>query len=196
MPPASWTEYALARMFGLHRIGLPAGSLGMSSSSPVTLNFQPWYTQRSPPSSLRPKNSSARRCGQCASSRPTFPLESRKATKFSPISRTRTGGQSGAGSSSHRSAGCQNCRNRPPMAVPGPTRVRISLFAEFSMFDLGRKLLAVRYYSIASTGCQCRRPVPTAGGAFTGHTYGAAEAKRPETQQSRVRSTSGRIRRI
>ena len=41
-----------------------AGSLGMSTHVPSASNFQPWYTQRRPASSLRPKNSEAPRCGQ------------------------------------------------------------------------------------------------------------------------------------
>ena len=41
-----------------------AGSVGRSTHLPSASNFQPWYTQRSPHSSLRPKNIGARRCGQ------------------------------------------------------------------------------------------------------------------------------------
>ena len=41
-----------------------AGSLGISMHLPAVSNFQPWYTQRRPLSSLRPKKSEAPRCGQ------------------------------------------------------------------------------------------------------------------------------------
>ena len=47
---------------------------------------------------------------------------SRKAMRFSPSSRMRSGGQSGDGSSSERTAGIQYWRMRSPMGVPGPTR--------------------------------------------------------------------------
>jgi hypothetical protein len=40
---------------------LSAGSDGMSTQAPVVSNFQPWYTQRRPSSSLRPKNIEAPR---------------------------------------------------------------------------------------------------------------------------------------
>ncbi len=43
---------------------LSGGSDGMSTQLPAASNFQPWYTHRSPHSSLRPKNIGARRCGQ------------------------------------------------------------------------------------------------------------------------------------
>jgi len=39
------------------------GNLGMTISG-STANFHPWYTQRNPHSSLRPKNMLARPCGQ------------------------------------------------------------------------------------------------------------------------------------
>ena len=58
--------------------------------------------------------------------RPTAPEVARKAIRFSPSSRTRSGGQSGEGSSSERSAGIQYWRIRLPIGVPGPTRQRIS----------------------------------------------------------------------
>ena len=76
-----------------------SGSFGMSTQRPVTSYFQPWYEQRSPHSSLRPKKSDAPRCGQLAASSPTSPRVSRNATRFSPSRRTFFGGQSGAGSS-------------------------------------------------------------------------------------------------
>jgi len=50
---------------------LSAGSFGMSTHRPDTSNFQPWYTQRIPQSSLRPKKSAAPRWGQLAASSPT-----------------------------------------------------------------------------------------------------------------------------
>ena len=53
--------------------------------------------------------------------------------RFSPSSRTRSGGQSGAGSSSDRIAGIQYWRMRLPIGVPGPTRHRSSLSSLLSM---------------------------------------------------------------
>ena len=41
-----------------------AGSAGISRQVPFTSNFHPWYEQRRPSSSLRPKNIGAPRCGQ------------------------------------------------------------------------------------------------------------------------------------
>ena len=61
-PPHSRAGYAL--IFTLSLKLDSAGSDGMSTQSPFTSNFHPWYTQRSPHSSLRPKNRLARRCGQ------------------------------------------------------------------------------------------------------------------------------------
>src|SRR5207249_6617798 len=91
---------------------LSAGSLGMSIHWPDTSNFQPWYTQRIPHSSLRPKNSDAPRCGQLAASSPTRPRVSRKATRSSPSRRTFFGGQSGSGSSVEGRNGIQYWRSR------------------------------------------------------------------------------------
>ena len=51
-----------------------AGSFGMSMQRPSTSNFQPWYTQRRPLSSLRPKKSDAPRCGQLLWISPTLPV--------------------------------------------------------------------------------------------------------------------------
>src|SRR5215467_5672124 len=108
---------------------LSGGSDGMSTQLPAESNFQPWYTQRSPASSLRPKNIGARRCGQYALTSPTEPVVSRNATRSSPSRRTRTGGPSGSGTSSLISAGSQYRRNRLPIGVPGPTRVSSSLIS-------------------------------------------------------------------
>ena len=55
----------------------PSGAFGMSMHAPVVSNFQPWYTHRSPNSSLRPKNIPAPRCGQRSSTIPTLPPVSR-----------------------------------------------------------------------------------------------------------------------
>ena len=54
------------------------------------------------------------------------PLVSRKATRSSPRMRTRTGAQSGSGSSDDDSTGCQYRRISSPIGVPGPTRVIVS----------------------------------------------------------------------
>ena len=62
MPLRSTILYAL--IFTLSLKLLSAGSEGMSTQSPFTSNFQPWYTQRMPHSSLRPKKRLALRCGQ------------------------------------------------------------------------------------------------------------------------------------
>src|SRR3954468_5422322 len=82
--------------------------------------------QRTPPSSLRPSTSEALRCGHMWSMTPTRPLESRKATSFSPSSSRRMGVPS-ACNSLERAAGIQYCRMKLPITVPGPTRVRSSL---------------------------------------------------------------------
>src|SRR5579885_465361 len=68
--------------------------------------------------------------------RPKRPLLSRKATSSSPSSFTRTGSQSGAGSSSESSTGSQNRRSSSPIGVPGPTCVSRSLSAWLSMLLL------------------------------------------------------------
>ena len=88
------------RTFVLNR--LSGGSDGMSTHAPLASNFQPWYTQRSPHSSLRPKNIGARRCGQNALTTPTRPSVSRNAMRSSPSTRRRIGGPSG-------SAICDGC---------------------------------------------------------------------------------------
>ena len=72
-------------------MGELAGSAGMSWQLPSTENFQPWYTQRRPPSSLRANTSGAPRCGQAWSTSPTRPALSRNATRSSPSRRTRYG---------------------------------------------------------------------------------------------------------
>src|SRR5437879_2781945 len=61
------------------------------------------------------------------------PRVSRKATSSSPSSLTRTGGQSGSGSSHARSAGIQYRRMVSPIGVPRPTRVTRSFSSRASM---------------------------------------------------------------
>src|SRR5229473_7210300 len=61
------------------------------------------------------------------------PCESRNATSSSPSSLTRTGAQSGSGSSRVRSAGIQYRRIASPMGVPRPTRVTRSFSSRASM---------------------------------------------------------------
>ena len=58
----------LCLKIGLRRL------IGHVDARAVTSNFQPWYTQRRPPSSLRPKNSDAPRCGQLFASRPDLTI--------------------------------------------------------------------------------------------------------------------------
>src|SRR5262245_67709 len=99
----------------------------MSTQRPDTSNFQPWYGQRRPHSSLRPKKSEAPRWGQLAGRRPTSPRVSRKTTRFSPSRRTFLGGRSGSGSAEEGKHGIQYWRSRSPIGVPGPTRHRSSL---------------------------------------------------------------------
>jgi hypothetical protein len=84
-----------------------SGSEGMSTQLPSTSYFQPWYEQRSPHSSLRPKKSEAVRWLQNSSRSPIRPRESRKAMSCSPSSFSRTGGQSGSAISSASRAGIQ-----------------------------------------------------------------------------------------
>jgi hypothetical protein len=60
-PPASWDGYVLCLTLLLSV--LCAGSDGTSTTLPSTSIFQPWYRQRSPHSSLRPRTRDARRCG-------------------------------------------------------------------------------------------------------------------------------------
>ncbi len=62
IPPNSSVGYAV--IFTLSLKLDSAGSEGMSTQSPCTSNFHPWYTQRIPASSFRPKKRLARRCGQ------------------------------------------------------------------------------------------------------------------------------------
>ena len=101
-----------------------SGSFIWSTQLPSTSNFQPWYTQRRPHSSLRPNHKETRRWGQNSSTKPMRPAVSRKATSFSPSSCTRTGGQSGSGISQDRTAGIQYRRMVSPMAVPASVWVR------------------------------------------------------------------------
>src|SRR2546428_5469856 len=117
--------YAVAWIFDLKL--LSSGSLGMSTQWPSQLYFQPWYTQRRPSSSLRPKKRDAPRCGQWFWMRPILPDVTRKAIRFSPRSRTRTGAPSRSGSSLDMRAGIQYCRSMAPTGVPGPTRQSSSL---------------------------------------------------------------------
>ena len=92
--------------------------VGMSTHRPSASNFQPWYTQRRPHSSLRPKNRSAPRCAQRRSTSPTRPLVSRNATSSSPSTVTRTGAPSGSGTSRLSSTGIQKRRNSVPIGGP------------------------------------------------------------------------------
>src|SRR4029453_10217754 len=99
----------------------------MSTQCPSQLNFQPWYTQRRPSSSFRPKKRDAPRCGQWFWISPILPDVTRKAMRFSPRSRTRTGAPSRSGSWLVMSAGIQYWRRRSPVGVPRPTRQSSSL---------------------------------------------------------------------
>src|SRR4051812_7325499 len=130
-PPRSRAGYATVRTLFLKLDS--AGSDGMSTQLPSTSNFQPWYTQRRPSSSLRPKNIEAPRWGQEFWITPTAPDVDLKAIRFSPSSRMRSGGQSGLGSSSEVMLGIQNRRQRSPMGVPGPTWHIVSLSSLLSM---------------------------------------------------------------
>src|SRR5580700_6083637 len=82
--------------------------------------------QRSPPSSLRPRNREAQRCGHLWSMTPTRPALSRNAINCSPSSMRRIGAPS-RWSSDDIAAGSQYCRIRLPIGVPAPTRTRSSL---------------------------------------------------------------------
>src|ERR1700722_3404052 len=79
-----------------------------------------------PPSSLRPRNSDAQRCGHLWSMTPTRPGLSRNAISCSPSSRRRMGAPSGL-SSDDIAAGSQYSRINLPIVVPGPMRTRSSL---------------------------------------------------------------------
>ena len=105
-----------------------SGSKGMSVMLPSTSNFQPQREQRSPFSSLMPKERSTPRCGHAASRMPRRPLVSRNPTMCSPSSRVRAGVPSGSASSRERKAGTQNLRNSSPMGLSGPISVT-SLFS-------------------------------------------------------------------
>src|SRR5882724_4052924 len=117
--------YAVAWIFDLKL--LSSGSLGMSTQWPSQLYFQPWYKQRRPSSSLRPKKSEAPRWGQWFWISPILPDVTRKAMRFSPRSRTRTGAPSRSGSSLVMSAGIQYWRRSSPVGVPRPIRQSSSL---------------------------------------------------------------------
>src|ERR1051326_3088363 len=75
-----------------------------------------------PPSSLRPKNREAQRCGHRWSRMPMRPEVSRNAIRRSPSSIRRTGSPS-VMSSDDRHAGSQYWRIMLPIGVPGPTLV-------------------------------------------------------------------------
>src|SRR5262247_2166331 len=127
----------------------------MSTHAPSQSNFQPWYTQRSPSSSFRPKKSEAPRCGQWFWMRPILPEVARKAIRFSPRRRTRTGAPSRSGSSLDMSAGIQYWRTRVPTGVPDPTRQRSSLSSLESMAVPPSEALAPFYRRTSRHG---RRP--------------------------------------
>ena len=118
IPFRSWVGYAVACTLVLKSDS--AGSLGMSTQWPAASNFQPWYTQRRPSSSLRPKNSDAPRCGQLFWISPMLPVLVLKPISSSPSSLTRSGAPSRSGSSSALIAGTQYCRIKLPIGVPGP----------------------------------------------------------------------------
>ena len=68
---------------------------------------------------------------------PMRPSLSRKATRSSPMRRTRTGGQSASAISLDRQAGIQYRRIALPIGVAGPVRV----ISSFSSFESMRVLL-------------------------------------------------------
>src|SRR5881397_3894504 len=105
MPLRSTHGYVVAWIFD--RKLFSDGSFGMSTQTPSQSNFQPWYTQRRPSPSFLPKKSEAPRWGHEFWIRPTLPDVTRKPMRFSPSRRTRTGGQSGPGSSLDMNAGIQ-----------------------------------------------------------------------------------------
>src|SRR5579863_8221923 len=112
----------------------------MSTHVPFTSNFHPWYTHLKPHSSLRPQKRLARRCGQNSSISPTRPFVSRNASKSSPNSRTRTGGQSRSGTSLGSSAGNQNRRKYFPACVPESVCVSSSSSSLESIYPSSSKL--------------------------------------------------------
>src|SRR5438552_4516165 len=105
------------------------------------------------------------------------PCESRNATSSSPSSLTRTGGQSGSGSSHARSAGIQYRRIASPMGVPRPTRVTLSFSSRASMLRPSLPYQSSRISRISSrrgqvsqsyifgftggrdTGAECEAPI-------------------------------------
>ena len=89
--------------------------------------------------------------------RPTVPVVSRKAIRFSPRSRTRTGSESGPGSSLDMRAGTQYSRMSSPMVVPGPTLVRVSLSCFESIAVLRCCLLSDRVSLLLRVGGVKRR---------------------------------------
>jgi hypothetical protein len=76
--------------------GASSGTDGSSTHCPVRSNFQPWYEQRMPHSSFRPKYSDAPRCAQNSSISPGRPALSRNASSRSPRILTRTCAPSGS----------------------------------------------------------------------------------------------------
>src|SRR2546426_5674696 len=150
--------YATARIFDLKL--LSSGSLGMSPQCPSQLYFEPWYTQRNPSSSLRPKKRDAPRCGQWFWIIPILPEVTRNAIRFSPSSRTRTGAPSRSGSSLDIRAGIQYWRNRFPVGVSRPTRQSSSL----SSLDSIVVSFALRDYAtvgVRTLPCTSRRTSTT-----------------------------------
>src|SRR6266542_6842019 len=107
----------------------------MSTHFPSTSYFQPWYVQRRPFSSLRPKKRSAQRWAQARSMRPTRQLVSRNARSLSPNNVTRRGEPSGSWRSDSSKNGNQNLRTSSPMGVPRPTCVSRSFSSRVSIGD-------------------------------------------------------------
>src|SRR5262245_28237164 len=142
----------------------------MSTQRPDTSNFQPWYGQRRPHSSLRPKKSEAPRWGQLAGRRPTSPRVSRKTTRFSPSRRTFLGGPSGSGRADEGRHGIQYWRSRSPIGVPGPTRHRSSL----SSLESIAVLLVIAGERVNLWRSPCRRR--SALGLVTGYIGGISTA--------------------
>src|SRR6185437_4832062 len=89
----------------------------------------------SPPSSFLASARLAQRCGQASCMKPTRPSVARKATKFSPNKRTRSGAPA-ISSLAERHAGTQYSRRNSPIDVSGPTRVKSSFCSGLSMFEL------------------------------------------------------------
>src|SRR5713226_4330997 len=127
MMPLS-SRHGLAMALTFVRKSDSVGSFGISMHCPLVSNFQPWYTQRRPASSLRPKNSEAPRWGQLLATKLGTPLESRQTIRSSPSIRTRTGSPSGVSSQLY-THGSQYWRIMSPITVPAPTRHSSSVFS-------------------------------------------------------------------